>query len=122
MQKGEPTESEFKQAVAAGWDGPVIQDHIAELQDFSDTAALVMNLDLVIAVDTSTAHLAASLGKPVWLLNRYDTCWRWLLEREDSPWYPSIKIYRQTSAGDWDGVMQSVSADLRAWSASSTHL
>jgi hypothetical protein len=112
LQKGEPAESEFKQAVAAGWDGPVIQDYVDQLQDFSDTAALVMNLDLVIAVDTSTAHLAASLGKPVWLLNRYDTCWRWLLERDDSPWYPSIKIYRQTSSGDWDGVMQKVRADL----------
>ncbi len=112
LQKGEPAESEFRQAVAAAWDGPVIHDHVHELKDFSDTAALVMNLDLVIAVDTSTAHLAASLSKPVWLLNRYDTCWRWLLEREDSPWYPSIKIYRQTSAGDWDGVMQRVRSDL----------
>lgn len=122
LQKGEPAESEFSQAVAAGWDGPVIHDHVIELKDFSDTAALVMNLDLVIAVDTSTAHLAASIGKPVWLLNRYDTCWRWLLEREDSPWYPSIKIYRQTSSGDWDGVMQRVRADLLALSASATGL
>jgi hypothetical protein len=112
LQKGEPAESEFRQAVAAGWDGPLIHDHVHELKDFSHTAALVMNLDLVIAVDTSTAHLAASLGKPVWLLNRHDTCWRWLLERDDSPWYPSIKIYRQASWGDWDGVMQRVRWDL----------
>ena len=112
LQKGEPAESEFRQSVAVGWDGPLIHDHVHELKDFSDTAALVMNLDLVIAVDTSTAHLAASLGKPVWLLNRYDTCWRWLLEREDSPWYPSVKIYRQASWGDWDGVMQRVRTDL----------
>jgi len=112
LQKGEPAESEFRQAVATGWDGPLIHDHVQELKDFSDTAALVMNLDLVIAVDTSTAHLAASLGKPVWLLNRYDTCWRWLLERDDSPWYPSVTIYRQASFGDWDGVMQRVRSDL----------
>ena len=112
LQKGEPAESEFRQAVADGWDGPFIHDHVNELKDFSDTAALVMNLDLVIAVDTSTAHLAATLGKPVWLLNRYDTCWRWLLDREDSPWYPSIKIYRQPSWGDWDSVMQRVRSDL----------
>jgi hypothetical protein len=112
LQKGEPAESEFRQAVASGWNGPVIQDYVDELKDFSDTAALVMNLDLVIAVDTSTAHLAATLGKPVWLLNRYDTCWRWLLDREDSPWYPSIKIYRQPSWGDWDSVMQKVRNDL----------
>jgi len=112
LQKGEPAESEFRQAVASSWNGPVIQDYVDELKDFSDTAALVMNLDLVIAVDTSTAHLAATLGKPVWLLNRYDTCWRWLLDREDSPWYPSIKIYRQPSWGDWDSVMQRVRNDL----------
>ena len=60
----------------------------------------------------TTAHLAASLGRPVWLLNRHDTCWRWLLEREDSPWYPSVKIYRQQSSGDWDSVIQSVRNDL----------
>jgi hypothetical protein len=120
LQKGEPAESEFRQIVAVGWDGPVIQDHVHELKDFSDTAALVMNLDLVIAVDTSTAHLAATLGKPVWLLNRYDTCWRWLLEREDSPWYPSIKIYRQASWGDWHGVMQQVKVDLQQWAATAT--
>jgi len=118
LQKGEPAESEFRQTVATGWDGPFIRDHVDELKDFSDTAALVMNLDLVIAVDTSTAHLAASLGKPVWLLNRYDTCWRWLLEREDSPWYPSIKIYRQPSWGDWGSVMQKVRTDLLAFSSS----
>ena len=120
LQKGEPAESEFRQAVAAGWDGPVIHDNVAELKDFSDTAALVMNLDLVIAVDTSTAHLAATLGKPVWLLNRYDTCWRWLLERDDSPWYPSIKIYRQPSWGDWHSVMQKVREDLLELSATAT--
>jgi hypothetical protein len=112
LQKGEPAETEFKQKAGSGWDGPVIKDFVYEFKDFSDTAALVMNLDLVIAVDTSTAHLAASLGKPVWLLNRYDTCWRWLLDREDSPWYPSIKIYRQPSFGDWDSVMQKVKNDL----------
>ena len=118
LQKGEPAESEFRQAVAAGWDGPVIHDHVNELKDFSDTAALVMNLDLVIAVDTSTAHLAATLGKPVWLLNRFDTCWRWLLDREDSPWYPSIKIYRQPAHGNWENVMQRVRADLMVLAAS----
>ena len=117
LQKGEPAESEFRQAVASGWDGPFIQDHVGELKDFSDTAALVMNLDLVIAVDTSTAHLAATLGKPVWLLNRFDTCWRWLLDREDSPWYPSIKIYRQPAYGDWESVMQRVKTDLVTWKA-----
>jgi tetratricopeptide (TPR) repeat protein len=112
LQKGEPAESEFRCKISEGWDGPDIKDYVAELQNFSDTAALVLNLDLVIAVDTSTAHLAASLGKTVWLLNRFDTCWRWLLDTEDSPWYPSMKIYRQPTHGDWEGVMQAVRQDL----------
>jgi hypothetical protein len=112
LQKGEPAESEFRQTVVSGWDGPWINDYVNELHDFSDTAALLMNLDLVISVDTSTAHLAATLGKPVWLLTRYDACWRWLLNRDDSPWYPSIKIYRQASWGDWDTVLQNIRKDL----------
>jgi ADP-heptose:LPS heptosyltransferase len=69
-------------------------------------------LDLVISVDTSTAHLAGALGKPVWLLNRFDTCWRWLLDRTDSPWYPTLRLYRQARPGDWDGVIERVRADL----------
>ena len=112
LQKGEPAESEFKHQIAGGWVGPNIKDFVDELVDFTDTAALIMNLDLVIAVDTSTAHLAASLGKPVWLLNRFHTCWRWLLDREDSPWYPSIKIYRQPILGDWESVMRRIRHDL----------
>ena len=72
----------------------------------------MLALDLIIAVDTSTAHLAAALGKPVWLLNRFDTCWRWLQHRTDSPWYPTIRLYRQPSAGDWDSVVAAVESDL----------
>jgi len=70
------------------------------LNDFSDTAALIENLDLVITVDTSTAHLAGALGKPVWLMNRFDTCWRWFLGREDTPWYPTFRIFRQPKPDD----------------------
>ena len=80
--------------------------------DFADTAALVAELDLVISVDTSTAHLAAAMGKPVWLLSRYSGCWRWLLERADSPWYPSLRLYRQDESRDWTGVMTRVARDL----------
>ena len=83
-----------------------------ELHDFADTAALIKVLDLVISVDTAVAHLAGALGKPVWLLNRFDACWRWLLDRDDSPWYPTMRIFRQTTPGDWNTVMQSVSAAL----------
>ncbi|HEY4372772.1 MAG TPA: tetratricopeptide repeat protein [Burkholderiales bacterium] len=117
LQKGLPSEGDAARLAAAGWDGPAIIDHAAELHDFSDTAALIDNLDLVIAVDTSTAHLAGALGKPVWLLNRFDTCWRWMLEREDSPWYPSMKLYRQQVFNDWSHPVQRLHADLLAFTA-----
>lgn len=77
-----------------------------ELKDFADTAALIAQLDLVVTVDTAVAHLAGALGKPVWLMNRYASCWRWLLERKDSPWYPTVRLFRQRSLGDWEGVVQ----------------
>jgi hypothetical protein len=88
-------------------------DWTEDLHDFSDTAALIENLDLVIAVDTSVAHLAGALGKPFWLLNRYNTCWRWLLDRDDSPWYPAARLFRQDAARDWDSVIRRVQAALR---------
>ncbi len=90
-------------------------DWTAELEDFADTAALVAALDLVITVDTSVAHLAGALGRPVWLLNRFDTDWRWLLERDDSPWYPTLRQFRQTTDGDWDDVIARVRDSLAAW-------
>jgi tetratricopeptide (TPR) repeat protein len=112
LQKGQPAESEWAQLRAQGWDGPVLIDFTSELRDFADTAALIEQLDLVISVDTSVAHLAGALGKPVWILNRFDTCWRWLLDRTDSPWYPTVKLYRQQRPGDWDAVVRRVRADL----------
>jgi ADP-heptose:LPS heptosyltransferase len=83
-----------------------------EVQDFADTAALIANLDLVISVDTAVAHLAAAMGTPVWLLDRFDSCWRWLTGRRDSPWYPTLQIYRQPRPGEWDYVLQEVARDL----------
>jgi tetratricopeptide (TPR) repeat protein len=115
LQIGEPAESELAQLVAAKWDGPEIIDHTKLLRDFSDTAALVEQMDLVISVDTSTAHLAGALGMPVWMLNRFDTCWRWLLNRRDSPWYPTLTLYRQEALGDWNSVVERVSEDLPAF-------
>lgn len=88
-------------------------DVMAEMNDFADTAALIANLDLVIAVDTAVAHLAAALGKPVWLLDRFDSCWRWLTDRRDSPWYPTLRIYRQARPGDWDSALTQIVVDLR---------
>ena len=82
-----------------------------ELIDFTDTAALCDFMDIVISVDTSVAHLAGALGKTTWVLLPYAPDWRWLLDREDSPWYPSIKIYRQPSHGDWDSVMKRIRHD-----------
>ena len=82
-----------------------LHDFTADLHDFADTAALIDGLDLVISVDTAVAHLAGALGKPVWLLNRFDTCWRWLLARDDSPWYPALRQFRQPSPGDWHSVI-----------------
>lgn len=93
-------------------------DYTEELDDFADTAALVANLDLVISVDTSTAHLAGALDKPVWILNRFDTCWRWMLERTDTPWYAQAKLFRQPALGDWDSVIRNVRDALVELSAS----
>jgi len=76
-----------------------------ELRDFSDTAALISQLDLVIAVDTSVAHLAGALGKPVWLLLTYVPDWRWLLDRDDSPWYPTARLFRQNDTREWHSVV-----------------
>jgi tetratricopeptide (TPR) repeat protein len=87
-------------------------DPMGEVTDFADTAAIVENLDLVIAVDTSAAHLAGALNKPVWILSRYDQCWRWLTGRDDSPWYPSARLFRQEEPGEWDGVIERVADAL----------
>ena len=89
-----------------------IADLMEGVEDMADTAALVASLDLVITVDTAVAHLAATMGKPVWLLSRFRGCWRWLSDRRDSPWYPSVRIYRQPAPGDWGTVMDTVRADL----------
>jgi hypothetical protein len=87
---------------------PAVFDAAPWLTDFTDTAAAVAALDLVISVDTSVAHLTGAMGKPVWLLNRADTDWRWLLDRGDSPWYPTMRIFRQPTPGDWNSVIEAV--------------
>jgi hypothetical protein len=85
----------------------------AELKDFSDTAALISNLDLVVSVDTSVAHIAGALAKPVWILLTFLPDWRWLLDREDSPWYPTARLFRQDDTRRWDGVIPRVRAVLQ---------
>lgn len=81
-----------------------IVDWTEELKDFADTAALIANLDLVISVDTAVAHLAGAIGRPTWTLLSHVAGWHWLLDREDSPWYPTMRLFRQPSPGDWDKV------------------
>ncbi|HEX4053075.1 MAG TPA: tetratricopeptide repeat-containing glycosyltransferase family protein [Tepidisphaeraceae bacterium] len=83
------------------------------LKDFAETAALLANLDLIISVDTAVAHLAGAMGKPVWLLLPFPPDWRWMLDRPDSPWYPTMKLFRQQTRGDWDGVIGRVAEKLK---------
>ena len=107
LQKGIPAEDLAQVPPDLG-----LHDFMAEIDDFAGTAALIEALDLVIAVDTAVAHLAGALGKPVWLLSRFNGCWRWLLDRPDSPWYPTLILYRQNSLGDWEEVLGRVARDL----------
>jgi ADP-heptose:LPS heptosyltransferase len=83
-----------------------------EINDFQDTAAIMMSLDLVISCDTSIVHLAGALGKPVWVLLAFNPDWRWLLDRSDSPWYPTARLFRQTTGGKWSTVIDDVCAEL----------
>ncbi|MGX7707781.1 tetratricopeptide repeat protein [Methylobacterium sp. Gmos1] len=92
--------------------GMPILDIAPDLADLSDTAAVIAALDLVIGVDTAVIHLAGALGRPTWLLNRFDTCWRWGGTEAATPWYPSMRIFRQPEPGDWDSVITGVAAEL----------
>ena len=112
LQKGESAESQVLADIGRYWTGDNFFNYAADLVDFTDTAAPIVNLHLVISVDTSTAHLAAAMGKPVWLLNRFDTCWRWQLHRRDSPWYPNLTVFRQTAAADWSKPLQQIRGGL----------
>lgn len=92
-----------------------VQDLEAALHDFGDTAIMIDQLDLVISVDTAVAHVAGALGKPVWTLLSEVPDWRWLLEGETTPWYPTMRLFRQTRPGDWAGVMAHVARALAEW-------
>ncbi|HTC08898.1 MAG TPA: hypothetical protein VK726_08975 [Acetobacteraceae bacterium] len=105
LQKGPEADQ-----VRAGPAGLVLHDWTREREDFADTAAadtaaLVAALDLVITVDTAVAHLAGALGKTVWVLNRFDACWRWLERRDDSPWHPRARLFRQRVTEEWGTVV-----------------
>ncbi len=94
-----------------------IEDLSADLADFSETAAVVANLDLVISVDTAVAHLAGALGKPVWTLLKFAPDWRWLLVREDCPWYPTMRLFRQVRPGDWGAPVEALAKALAAFAS-----
>jgi len=112
-QLGGYTPSEDALAPRQDVDGSALIDLTAHCSDFLDTAGLISLLDLVVSVDTAVAHLAGAMGTPTWLMVPYAPDWRWQLSRDDSPWYPSIKIFRQLRIGDWDEVIARVAQSLR---------
>ena len=87
-------------------------DWANDLTDFAETAALIHNLDLVISADTAVAHLAGAMGKPTCVLLPFVPDWRWLLGREDSPWYPTMRLFRQGGIGDWGSVRLGIAAEF----------
>jgi Flp pilus assembly protein TadD len=112
LQKG-PAQEQIRQVPG----GIGLCDPMGMAEDFADTAAIIANLDLVISVDTAVVHLAGAMGKPVFLLDRYDNCWRWLSGRVDSPWYPTMTIFRQEKQGEWSAPMARATAALQAMAA-----
>jgi Tfp pilus assembly protein PilF len=105
------------EAVEAVPPGFAVIDHSHELSDFAETAGLVANLDLVISVDTSVVHLAGAMARPVWTLLPRGADFRWLMEREDSPWYPTMRLFRQEKRGEWVGPIRKIAEQLRAFAA-----
>jgi ADP-heptose:LPS heptosyltransferase len=87
-------------------------DLTSRIEDFADTAALLAEMDLLISVDTAAAHLAGAMGKPVWILLPFSPDWRWMLDREDSPWYPGARLFRQTERGQWEAPIQAMADAL----------
>ena len=112
LQKGEPAREADRPPA-----GMRLFDVANELRDFADSAALIAALDLVITVDTAVAHLAGALGKPVWNLVKFHGCWRWLVNRPDSPWYPTMRLFRQPDPGNWRSVAEAVASALEDFAA-----
>ncbi len=107
LQKG-PAAAQTRRPPA----GMELIDHTNDLRDFADTAAMIANLDLILTVDTSVAHLAGALGRRTWILLPRSPDWRWMLDREDSPWYPTLRLFRQKNRGDWGELMERVRTEL----------
>lgn len=100
---------------------PAVHAHAAELRDFAATAALLRHMDLVISIDTAVAHLAGALGRPVWIMLPFSPDWRWLRDREDSPWYPTARLFRQHRNETWPEVVRRVADALSTWHPADTH-
>lgn len=112
LQVGAAAVAQLRALEAARWDGPKIVDVTEGIRDFSDTAALIENLDLVVSVCTSVAHLSGAMGRKTWVLLQQRADWRWLLERSDSPWYPTVTLFRQSAFNDWTNVVAEVRGRL----------
>lgn len=89
-----------------------VVDFTQDIHDFGDTAAIISELDLIVSTDTSVAHVAGAMGKPVWLIDRFNTCWRWHLAEDSSPWYPTMRVFRQRQFGDWSDPLLRVASEL----------
>lgn len=100
------------QGAARELPSPSVYDAAAEIRDWDDTAAIIAQLDLVITIDTAVAHLAGAMGKPVWTLVHYSSDWRWGLSGESTPWYPSMRLFRQQRLGDWSLALHTMTSQL----------
>jgi len=109
LQKGVGTE-QVPEAAVAGWE--VLDFGSRTAESFADTAALMMNLDLLVTVDTAVGHVAGALGLPVWVAVPFAADWRWLRDRDDTPWYPTLRLFRQPKTGDWEAVFNRIFAAL----------
>ena len=111
LQKGEAGTSQIAE-FQKNYSLTTVDEKLEKNRDFMDTAAIISNLDLIITSDTSVAHLAGALGAPTWVLLNTNADWRWMLDREDSPWYPSMRLFRQENFGDWQQVFNTVEKEL----------
>ena len=109
LQKGQGSEQ-----IAENPTVPILDLGSELAADFGDTAGLLMNLDLVITIDSALAHLSGALARPVWVALPLNADWRWMQKRPDTPWYPSVRLFRQTLFGDWDAVFGQMASELRA--------
>src|SRR5262249_57203556 len=108
-----PVADRFVQMGSTAEAGFPIVDLSSQLSDFADTAAVIDQMDLIITIDTSVAHLAGALGKPTWVLLMHQPDWRWLLGRNDSPWYPTMRLFRQPARGDWTTPIEQIVKELQ---------